>query len=74
MCELRKVVINIGLSKVPGFFHVWGMMEYLADDGRDFPITCAIVELHDGSIRKVDPKDVKFEEQISQTKVDSTKI
>ncbi len=43
-----------------GYFHGFGTRAHLADDGRDIPVTYAIIELEDGRVKQVEPTIIIF--------------
>lgn len=63
--ELRKVLVkksNVmgGPPTTPGYFHGWGTFVHPTDDGKDFPVTKAIVELEDGTMITCEVSQMKF--------------
>ena len=63
--ELRRIVIKKsnarpGTHDTAAYFHGWGTFAHPTDDGRDFPVTKAIVELEDGTMMTCEVTQIKF--------------
>lgn len=43
-----------------GIFHCWGNGIQLSDEGQPIPVTFAIIEMPDGQVVQIPPRNVKF--------------
>lgn len=58
--HLRKVKIRTLTGVKNGYFHQWGTISCPTDDGRNFGITCGIIELENGEVKEVEPTVITF--------------
>lgn len=58
--DKRRVEVDYGYKLVQGDFIQWGKTTAHDESGNSFGITCALVEMDDGTVTKHDPKNIRF--------------